>query len=195
MDKVRCFGSGNPLYEQYHDEEWGRPLDVQSPDERELFERLALEGFLSGLSWITILRKREEFRRVFKGFVPREVATFTDEDIEELMENAGIIRNRRKIEAAISNARALLDLHQQGRTLEELLRDHLPQPLPARAATLADVPASTPGSAALSKEMKRLGFRFVGPITLYSMWQAVGMVDDHMADCWLVTTGSIPSTT
>ena len=189
MSKTRCFGSGDALYEEYHDEEWGRPLGQHSRDERELFERLALEGFLAGLSWLTILRKREAFRLAFSGFLPERVASFTDRDVETLMSNGDIIRNRRKIEATISNAQALLQLHADGDTLENLLTRHLPKDHPGRPESLADVPASTPESSQLAAEMKRLGFRFVGPVTMYSMWQAVGMVDDHIRSCWLVADG------
>lgn len=191
MDKIRCFGTGNELYERYHDEEWGRPF-LDAADERCMFERLVLEGFLAGLSWLTILRKREEFRTAFDGFVPELVGAYGEPEVEGMLSNPGIIRNRQKIEAAIGNARALVRLHDEGLTLGQLLREHLPEPRPARATDMAEVPTHTPGSIALSKELKRHGFRFVGPITLYSMWQATGMIDDHLADCWLVTEGHLP---
>ncbi|MCC2593622.1 DNA-3-methyladenine glycosylase I [Tessaracoccus sp. OS52] len=186
MDKIRCFGSGDPLYEKYHDEEWGRPV-VDSPDERDLFERLALEGFQAGLSWITILRRRESFRRAFAGFAPAEVAAFDESDVERLMADAAIIRNRAKIEAAIGNARALLALHEEGRRLGDVVAAHAPEPRDERPETFDEVPGSTPESVALSKELKRLGFRFVGPVTMYATMQAVGLVDDHLAGCWLVS--------
>jgi DNA-3-methyladenine glycosylase I len=177
---IRCFGDGDPLYERYHDEEWGRPVT----DERGLFERMALEGFQSGLSWLTILRKREAFRAAFAGFDADAVARFGPEDVERLMGDAGIVRNRAKIEATIANARAMLALRDDGATLRELIWErHRPAPRPAPPRTWADVPSQTPETVALSKELKRRGFRFVGPTTLYALMQACGVVDDHLADC------------
>lgn len=186
MDRIRCFGSGDPLYEQYHDEEWGTPV-ADSPDERELFERLALEGFQSGLSWVTVLRKRDAFREAFKGFAPAEVAAFGEDDVEQLMQDASIIRNRMKIEATINNAKALVALHDDGRRLLDVISSHAPQPREERPENFTDLPSSTPESVALAKELKKLGFRFVGPVTLYATFQAIGVVDDHLAGCWLVT--------
>lgn len=186
MDRIRCFGSGDPLYEQYHDEEWGRPVE-DSPDERELFERLALEGFQSGLSWITVLRKRDAFREAFKDFAPAEVATFDEGDVERLLQDASIIRNRIKIQATINNARALVALHDDGRRLADVIGSHAPPPRAERPATFAEVPSSSTESVALAKDLKKLGFRFVGPVTMYATLQAIGTVDDHLAGCWLVT--------
>ena len=182
-DKVRCFGSGDEQYARYHDEEWGRPVE-DSPDERELFERLCLEGFQAGLSWLTVLRKREAFRRAFAGFDPAVVAAFGDEEVEALMGDAGIIRNRMKIAATIGNARALLALHEEGGRLRDLIESHRPA-RHRRPLTFADLAASTPESAALSKELKRRGFRFVGPTTVYALMQALHVVDDHLAGCWV----------
>lgn len=182
-DKVRCFGSGDEQYAHYHDEEWGRPVE-DSPDERELFERLCLEGFQAGLSWLTVLRKREAFRRAFAGFDPAVVAAFGDEEVEALMGDAGIIRNRMKITATIGNARALLALHEEGGRLRDLIESHRPA-RHRRPLTFADLAASTPESAALSKELKRRGFRFVGPTTVYALMQALNVVDDHLAGCWV----------
>lgn len=182
-DKVRCFGSGDEQYARYHDEEWGRPVE-DSPDERELFERLCLEGFQAGLSWLTVLRKREAFRRAFAGFDPAVVAAFGDEEVEALMGDAGIIRNRMKIAATIGNARALLALHEEGGRLRDLIESHRPA-RHRRPLTFADLAASTPESAALSKELKRRGFRFVGPTTVYALMQALNVVDDHLAGCWV----------
>src|SRR3712207_295556 len=142
----RCFGDGDPLYERYHDEEWGVPVH----DEQALFERIALEGFQSGLAWITILRKREGFRAAFAGFDPEVVAGFGEADVERLMADAGIVRNRAKIEATIANARALLELHENGETLSDLLWSHAPADH-AVPQGFGDVPASTPESKALSK--------------------------------------------
>lgn len=182
-DRVRCFGSGDEQYARYHDEEWGRPVE-DSPDERELFERLCLEGFQAGLSWLTVLRKREAFRRAFAGFDPAVVAAFGDEEVEALMGDAGIIRNRMKIAATIGNARALLALHEEGGRLRDLIESHRPA-RHRRPLTFADLAASTPESAALSKELKRRGFRFVGPTTVYALMQALNVVDDHLAGCWV----------
>ncbi|QXT63438.1 DNA-3-methyladenine glycosylase I [Tessaracoccus palaemonis] len=183
MDRQRCFGSGDPLYEAYHDEEWGRPVD-DTPDERALFERVALEGFQAGLSWITVLRKRPAFRAAFRDFSPSAVAAFDDEDVARLMADEGIVRNRLKVAAAIGNARALLALHDGGGRLSEVVARHTPAPR-GSAPLPGEVPGSTPESVALSRDLKRLGFRFVGPTTMYALLQAVGAVDDHVEGCWL----------
>jgi DNA-3-methyladenine glycosylase I len=176
----RCFGDGDPLYERYHDEEWGRPVT----DERGLFERMSLEAFQSGLSWLTILRKRENFRAAFANFEPDAVARFGDEDVERLMSDPGIVRNRAKIEATIANARATVALHEDGATLAELIWErYRPAPRASRATTLAELPSQVPETVALAKELKRRGFRFVGPTTLYALMQATGAVNDHLADC------------
>lgn len=183
MSRNRCFGTGDPLYERYHDEEWGNPAQ-DSPDERELFERVALEGFQAGLSWITVLRKREAFRKAFKGFFPAKVAKFTDADVERLMSNEAIIRNRAKILAAIGNARALLAMHEQGIRLANLFAEYAPPPSnPSDHSPTA--PGSTPESTALSKRLKGLGFRFVGPTTMQATMQALGIADGHAPGCWL----------
>jgi DNA-3-methyladenine glycosylase I len=177
---VRCFGDGDPLYERYHDDEWGRPVR----DERGLFERMSLEAFQSGLAWITILRKREAFRAAFAGFEPDAVARFGAADVERLLGDAGIVRNRAKIEATIANARATVALRDAGPTLPELVWDRYPPP--PRAApprSFAEVPSQTPEAVALAKELKRRGFRFVGPTTLYALMQACGVVNDHLAGC------------
>jgi len=177
---TRCFGDGDPLYERYHDEEWGRPVT----DERGLFERMSLEAFQSGLSWLTILRKRESFRAAFADFEPDAVARFGDDDVARLMADAGIVRNRAKIEATIANARATVALHADGGTLRELIWErYRPAPRDAPPQTFADVPSQVPETVALAKDLKRRGFRFVGPTTLYALMQATGVVDDHLADC------------
>ncbi|WP_061961354.1 DNA-3-methyladenine glycosylase I [Demequina flava] len=178
-DLVRCFGSGDALYAEYHDHEWGQPVH----GEAELFERMTLEGFQSGLSWLTILRKREAFREAFAGFEPAVVAAFGDEDVERLMSDAGIVRNRRKIEAAITNAGAVVALHEAGLALDEVIWAHAPEDLGEPPATWEDIPASTDGSKALAKDLKSRGFVFVGPTTMYALMQAIGMVDDHIAGC------------
>jgi DNA-3-methyladenine glycosylase I len=173
---ARCpWGLSSPDYVAYHDNEWGRPVR----DDQGLYERLCLEAFQSGLSWLTILRKREAFRAAFRGFDPEKVAVFGPADVERLMGDVGIVRNRAKIEAAIANACAALDL--PGGLAETAWRYADPdRPAPK---TLEDVPPSTEGSKALSKELKRHGFRFVGPTTAYALMQACGLVDDHLADC------------
>ncbi|MBO0609830.1 DNA-3-methyladenine glycosylase I [Myceligenerans salitolerans] len=177
---ARCFGDGDPLYEAYHDTEWGLPVH----GEAELFERIALEGFQSGLSWITVLRKRPAFREVFRGFDPVVVAAFTEQDIDRLLTDARIIRNRMKIEATVANARALVALHADGRSLDELFWSFAPDAAGReRPAAWTEVPAQTPESKALSKALKKEGFRFVGPTTMYAAMQACGLVDDHLATC------------
>ena len=175
----RCsWGSSTPEYQRYHDEEWGRPVT----DDRGIYERLVLEGFQSGLSWLTILRKRENFRAAFAGFEMDEVARFGARDVKRLLGDAGIVRHRGKIEAAIANARAAgaLDV-----PLAELVWSFAPTGRRRAPRTLADLPAFTPESAALSKELKRRGFRFVGPTTAYAAMQACGLVNDHVAGCYV----------
>jgi DNA-3-methyladenine glycosylase I len=171
----RCpWGASTPDYVAYHDDEWGKPVR----DDQGLYERLCLEAFQSGLSWLTILRKREAFRAAFAGFEPARVAAFGDEDVARLMADAGIVRNRMKIDAAIANARATLELD----SLADLLWSFAPPERPA-PRTLADVPAVTPESTAMAKELKRRGFRFVGPTTAYALMQACGLVNDHLDGC------------
>lgn len=178
--RLRCgWAVASADYERYHDEEWGRPVEGEAA----LFERLSLEAFQSGLSWITILRKRDAFRRAFAGFDPVAVAAFGPDDVERLLADPGIVRNRQKIEATIANARALLTLP-EGTTLASVLEDHRPPPRPA-PADLSEVPAITAESTALARELKRLGLRFVGPTTAYAMLQATGYVDDHLRGCWV----------
>ncbi|HEV3228118.1 MAG TPA: DNA-3-methyladenine glycosylase I [Solirubrobacteraceae bacterium] len=175
----RCFGDGDPLYERYHDEEWGFPV----LDERGLFERLSLEAFQSGLSWRTILAKREAFRAAFADFDPDAVARFGDADVERLLADAGIVRNRAKIEATIANAGAAVALRAGGEPLDQLVRAHAPAPPDSSPSTWADVPSTTPETVALARELKRRGFRFVGPTTLYALMQACGLVNGHLAGC------------
>jgi len=178
-DELRCFGSGDPLYRAYHDEEWGRPVR----DERGLFERISLEAFQSGLAWITILRKREAFRAAFAGFDPERVAAFGEQDVARLLADTGIVRNRLKIEATIANARAVLDLRDEGTPLPEVIWAHRPAAGRPAPADWGDVPAITEESTALAKTLKRHGFRFVGPTTAYAAMQACGLVNDHLAGC------------
>lgn len=179
--RQRCFGSGDVLYEQYHDEEWGHPPEV-SPDERELLERLVLEGFQSGLSWITILRRRDAFRDAFGQFEPAVVAAFDEDDVIRLKADERIIRNERKIRAAIQNARALVALHEQGQELGKILEEYRPE-LHEPAASWPDGRAESPESRELARRLKQLGFTFVGPVTVYALMQAIGMVFDHPDDC------------
>jgi DNA-3-methyladenine glycosylase I len=176
----RCWNPTDPLYVTYHDEEWGRPVT----DERGLLERLCLEGFQSGLSWLTILRKREAFRSAFADFDPEHVARFGKRDIERLLGNPGIVRHRGKIEAAIANARGTLALRDTGTPLDELVWSHRPtnHRSPRRRT---DWRSTTPESVALSKALKRAGFRFVGPTTVYSTMQACGVVNDHLVSCFV----------
>ncbi len=174
----RCPWAGSaPEYVAYHDEEWGRP--VRGDDV--IFERISLEAFQSGLAWITILRKREAFRAAFAGFAIARVARFGDEDVARLMADAGIVRNRAKIEATLANARVAAAMDD---SLSDLVWSFAPQPTGRPApCTTDDVPATTPESVALANELKRRGFRFVGPTTAYAGMQACGLVNDHLAGC------------
>lgn len=181
---LRCFGTGDPLYEAYHDHEWGLPVRGDAA----ILERIVLEGAQSGLSWLTILRKREGYRAAFACFDPAAVAAFGEADVHRLMLDAGIVRNRRKIESAIVNARATAALQADGGSLSDLFWSFAPDPRGARAESWTDVPASTPESVALAKTLKRAGFVFVGPTTMYAAMQACGLVDDHLAGCIAVAS-------
>src|SRR5580698_8058028 len=175
--RLRCpWGISVPEYVAYHDQEWGRPLH----GDQAIYERLCLEAFQSGLSWLTILRKRENFRAAFAGFDAAAVAGFGDQDVARLLADAGIVRNRAKINAVINNARAALDL---SGGLSDLVWKYAGDPGPA-PRTLADVPASTPASKALSTELRKRGFTFTGPVTAYATMQACGIVNDHLAACF-----------
>jgi DNA-3-methyladenine glycosylase I len=176
---VRCFGEGDPLMESYHDEEWGFPV----LDERGLFERMSLEAFQSGLSWRTILKKRDAFRTAFAGFEPDAVAHFGDAEVARLLADAGIVRNRAKIEATLANARATVAMRATAEPLDALVRAHMPAPGERAPDSWASVQSSTVETVTLARELKRRGFRFVGPTTLYALMQACGLVDDHLADC------------
>lgn len=175
--RPRCDWATAGLLRDYHDAEWGRPLRGRAA----LFERIVLESFQSGLSWLVILRKRENFRAAFAGFDIETVAAFTERDVQRLMADAGIVRNRAKIEATIGNARAAAALDVD---LSDLLWSFAPAPRP-RPATMAAVAARTAESTALAKELRSRGFRFVGPTTAYALMQATGMVDDHLQVCWV----------
>jgi DNA-3-methyladenine glycosylase I len=175
----RCFGDGDPLYERYHDTEWGFPV----PDERALFELLSLEAFQAGLSWRTILGKRDAFRRAFANFEADAVARFDPADVKRLLDDVSIVRNRAKIEATIGNARAVLQLRVAGEPLVSILRPAPRAPRRRPPATWSDVLSTTPEAVALARELKGRGFRFLGPTTLYALMQACGVVDDHLAAC------------
>ena len=174
---VRCWWGSAPVYIEYHDTEWGRPLHGDDA----LYERLCLEAFQSGLSWLTILRKRPAFRTAFDGFVIDKVAEYSDADVDRLMADASIVRNRAKILAAINNARVAAELDIG---LDGLLWSFAPTALRPRPAAIADLVAVTPESTAMAKDLKRRGFKFFGPTTAYALMQATGMVDDHVVECW-----------
>jgi DNA-3-methyladenine glycosylase I len=177
--RARCaWADSDAEYRRYHDEEWGTPLH----GDRALYEKLSLEGFQAGLSWITILRKRPAFRAAFAGFEPAAVASFGEGDVERLMADAGIVRNRAKIEAVISNARLVAAMEEGA--LDALLWSFASSGPRPRPRTIADVPATTPASEAASKALRTAGFRFVGPTTVYALMQSAGMVDDHVEGCW-----------
>lgn len=175
----RCaWGNSTPLYVGYHDTEWGQPVRTDDG----LYERVTLEAFQSGLSWLTILRKRPAFRTAFADFSIAAVARFGEPDIERLLTDAGIVRNRSKIEAAIHNARVAADLPGG---LAARLWSYAPPPRP-RPRDFSEVPAKTPESIAMAKDLKKHGFKFIGPTTAYALMQATGMVNDHLAGCWVV---------
>jgi DNA-3-methyladenine glycosylase I len=191
--RPRCaWATSDPEYTRYHDEEWGTPLHGDLP----LFEKLCLEGFQAGLSWITILRRRPGFREAFAGFDPAVLAGWGDGEVETLLQDTRIIRNRAKIEATLGNARALLELEAEdgAEALDRLIWGFAPPPRDTRPDSLAGLPAVTAESTALSKELRRRGFRFVGPTTLYALMQSAGLVDDHVAGCWRASVvGAAPA--
>ena len=178
----RCrWSAADDEYRRYHDEEWGTPLHGDRP----LFEKLSLEGFQAGLSWITILRRRPGFREVFHDFDPERIVEMGPEDVERLMGDTRIIRNRAKIEATIGNAAAVIELTRDDPgALDRLTWGFAPEPRATRLTSFAQVPAVTAESTAMSKELRRRGFRFVGPTTMYALMQSSGMVDDHVRGCW-----------
>lgn len=180
--EARCdWVTVDPQYIRYHDEEWGRPVH----DEHRLFEMLSLEGAQAGLSWLTILRKRDGYRALFREFEPATIAQFGPADIERLVQDSAIVRHRGKIESVIHNARCILQLHEQGRSLGELSWASIGgTPRINHWRQLSDVPSATPESTALSKQLKELGFRFVGPTTCYAFMQAAGLVNDHLTHCF-----------
>jgi DNA-3-methyladenine glycosylase I len=177
--RIRCWWCGDdPLYVAYHDDEWGVP----TTDDRALFEKLCLEGFQAGLSWLTILRKRDAFRRAFAGFDPEQVARFGPQEVDRLLGDAGIVRNRAKIEATIANAGAYLDLVADEGSFSSYVWAFAPAAAPV-PRTLAEVRATSPEATAMARDLKRRGWRFVGPTTAYAFQQAMGLVDDHLVGC------------
>lgn len=181
-NKVRCPWAGSaPIYVAYHDNEWGRPVH----DDRKLFEMLILEGMQAGLAWITVLNKREAFREAFDGFDPQKVALYDDAKVQSLMANAKIIRNRLKINAAITNAKLFLDVANKHGSFDNMIWKYVDNtPVIGQWAKLADLPASTPLSDKISKDLKKMGFKFVGSTIVYSFMQAIGMVNDHLTTCF-----------
>ncbi|HLA56150.1 MAG TPA: DNA-3-methyladenine glycosylase I [Flavobacterium sp.] len=184
-DKIRCAWCGNDeLYQKYHDEEWGRPVY----DDRLLFEFLILETFQAGLSWITILRKRENFRKAFDHFDYKKIAKYDEDKIQELMQDAGIIRNQLKIRAAVTNALAFMEVQKEFGSFSKYIWGFTDgKPIENHRKTMRDIPATTPLSDAISKDLKKRGFKFVGSTVVYAHMQATGMVNDHVADCWTIT--------
>ena len=179
MEKIRCFGD-TPIYIDYHDYEWGRPVH----DDNKLFEMLILEGAQAGLSWITVLKKREAYREAFDGFEPKKVALYGDEKIAELLANEGIIRNRLKINAAILNAKLFLEIVDKHGSFDKFIWEYVDfTPIVGRWKSFEDMPATTEISDRISRDLKKLGFKFVGSTIIYSFMQAVGMVNDHLASC------------
>lgn len=184
MDKKkRCPWPGDtPIYIDYHDNEWGRPTH----DDRELFEMLVLESMQAGLSWITVLKKREAFREAFDGFAPEKVALYDDEKIEELMNNEKIIRNRRKITAAVNNAKLFLKVQEEYGSFDKFIWKYVDNtPITGHWEKIEDMPASTPLSDRISKDLKKMGFQFLGTTIIYSFMQSVGMVNDHIKECFV----------
>lgn len=181
MERVRCEWAQGPEYERYHDEEWGVP----SHDDRHLFEMLILEGAQAGLSWITILKKRENYRRAFDGFDPKRIAKYDEAKIESLMQDAGIVRNRAKVNAAVINARAFLDVQREFGSFDAYIWRFVGgRPIVNHWKFLGEVPAHTPESDAMSKDLAKRGFKFVGSTICYAFMQACGLVDDHVIGCF-----------
>ncbi|MDR2866320.1 MAG: DNA-3-methyladenine glycosylase I [Methanomassiliicoccaceae archaeon] len=178
--KFRCFGNGDELYEEYHDNEWGRPVH----DDIKLFEMLTLEAMQAGLSWITVLRKRETFRIAFDNFDPEKVSKYDQRKVEELMQDPGIIRNRLKIESTIDNAKAILEVQKKYGSFDKLIWSYVDnKPIVGKWERFEDMPLLIPLATKISKDLKKMGFRFVGPMTVQSFIQAVGIVNDHLKEC------------
>lgn len=182
-EKIRCPWAGNTqIYIDYHDKEWGRP----EHNDDKLFEMLLLESMQAGLSWITVLKKREAFREAFDGFCAAKIACYDEKKIAELLENKGIIRNRLKINAAVNNAKLFLQIQEEYGSFDKMIWSYVDNtPIIGHWKTMAEVPATTPLSDKISKDLKKLGFKFVGSTIIYSFMQAVGMVNDHLTDCFV----------
>ena len=182
-EKIRCPWPGDiPIYIDYHDKEWGRPVH----DDGKLFEMLILEGMQAGLTWITVLKKREAFREAFDGFDPKKVALYDDAKIQELMANEGIIRNRLKINAAINNAKLFLEIVEKYGSFDKFIWGYVDgKPIIGHPVKIEDIPATTPLSDTISKDLKKIGFKFVGSTIIYAFMQATGMVNDHIIDCFV----------
>lgn len=182
-EKNRCSWAGDlPIYIDYHDNEWGRPVH----DDSKLFEMLVLEGMQAGLSWLTVLKKREAFREAFDGFDPAKVALYDEAKIQELLANEGIIRNRLKVNAAVTNAKAFLKVQEKYGSFDELIWAYVGHtPITNHWEKMEEIPAATPLSDQISKDLKKMGFRFVGSTIVYAFMQAIGMVNDHVTDCFV----------
>lgn len=181
--KIRCSWAGDtPIYTDYHDNEWGKPVH----DDKQLFEMLILETMQAGLSWITVLKKREAYRAAFDGFDPHKIALYNDKKIEELMSNEGIIRNRLKINSAISNAKLFLEIQKNHGSFDKFIWNYVNNtPIIGHWQKIEDQPATTPLSDQISKDLKKMGFKFVGSTIIYAFMQAIGMVNDHLAECFV----------
>lgn len=182
-EKIRCSWAGDiPIYVEYHDNEWGRPVH----DENKLFEMLLLESMQAGLSWITVLKKREAYREAFDGFHPEKIALYDNEKFEELMQNEKIIRNRLKIHAAINNAKVFLEVQNKYGSFDKMIWSYVDHtPIVGHFESVEDLPANTPLSDQISKDLKKMGFKFVGSTIVYSFMQAIGMVNDHITECFV----------
>jgi DNA-3-methyladenine glycosylase I len=182
-EKIRCsWAENNPLYIDYHDKEWGRPLH----DDDKLFEMLILESMQAGLSWITVLKKRENFREAFDGFDPNKVAIYDEVKIQGLMENEKIIRNHLKINAAVNNAKVFLEVQEKYGSFNKMIWEYVDHtPITSNWKKLEDIPATTTLSDKISKDLKKMGFKFIGPTTIYSFMQGIGMVNDHITECFV----------
>jgi len=182
-DKIRCSWAGeSPLFQDYHDHEWGRPVH----DDRKLFEMLILEGAQAGLSWITVLKKRESYRKAFDGFDPHKIVQYGDAKIQELMANEGIVRNRLKINGTVTNAKLFLDTQDKHGSFDKFIWAYADNtPIAGHRKSIEDVPATTPLSDKISKDLKKMGFKFVGSTIIYAFMQAIGMVNDHTTDCFV----------
>lgn len=182
-EKIRCSWAGDiPIYVEYHDNEWGRPVH----DENKLFEMLLLESMQAGLSWITVLKKREAYREAFDGFHPEKIALYDNEKFEELMQNEKIIRNRLKIHAAINNAKVFLEVQNKYGSFDKMIWSYVDHtPIVEHFESVEDLPANTPLSDQISKDLKKMGFKFVGSTIVYSFMQAIGMVNDHITECFV----------